>query len=105
MTNDERYNGWTNRETWAVALHITNDEGWQESVHEAIREAVAMSDEVTPSKAGEIIRDNVEGVLDGDEYDNHATALAIAKDIGSLWRVDWREIGEAFLADATEQGA
>jgi hypothetical protein len=35
---DETYEGWTNRETWAVALHINNDQGWQESVHEALRE-------------------------------------------------------------------
>ena len=32
----EPYNGWSNRETWAVALYINNDQGWQESVHEAL---------------------------------------------------------------------
>ena len=30
----EEYNGWTNRETWATALHINNDQGLYEAVQE-----------------------------------------------------------------------
>jgi hypothetical protein len=26
-TTDETYNGWTNRETWAVSLHLGNNQG------------------------------------------------------------------------------
>ena len=26
-TNPDEYEGWTNRETWAVSLHISNDPG------------------------------------------------------------------------------
>src|SRR5881394_2109748 len=36
----EEYNGWTNRETWAVALWINNEQGSQESVHDLVRELV-----------------------------------------------------------------
>jgi hypothetical protein len=116
MTSDETYEGWSNRETWAVALWINNDQGWQESVHEALRAAIADNpnpddeiDGVTASAAGEIIRDNVEetldllfqsAVLDGAADDMYRTAR---DDIGSLWRVNWDELGAAFLTDLAEQ--
>jgi len=32
----EEYNGWTNRETWATALHIDNDQSLQEEASEKI---------------------------------------------------------------------
>src|SRR5690242_7741005 len=71
----ERYNGWTNRETWAVALHINNDQGWQESVHEALRTGNVQPPEEAEGtpwppmpawQAGEIVRENVEAMLDSD---------------------------------------
>jgi hypothetical protein len=107
---DNTYNGWTNRETWAVALWINNDQGWQEDVYDALREAIDMqTDELTASKAGEIVRENVETLLTVDGYvemtgEDHLPAelSRIAEDIGSLYRVDWREIGESFLRDALE---
>ena len=109
----EAFNGWTNRETWAVALHINNDQGWQESVHEALREYLT-TDEATDTdrtpeglaiSAGDIIRESVEETLtpeDSDDYfgrritDGQWGAL---QDIGSLWRVSWTELGAAFLED------
>jgi len=32
------YNGWTNYETWKLALNINNDEGMQETVFDFIRQ-------------------------------------------------------------------
>jgi hypothetical protein len=109
----DTYEGWTNRETWAVALHINNDEGWQESVHDALRGyRDGVVPKVTPESvrlAGGIIRESVEQVLDpdaievgmGSDYAVHYVQhiLPIAREIGSLWRVDWDELGAAFLAD------
>jgi hypothetical protein len=110
VTTEQTYNGWTNRETWGVALWINNDEAWQGNVYDAIREALTMqTDELTASKAGEIIRDNVEQLLTVDGYaemtgEDHlpANLSRIAEDIGSLYRVDWHEIGASFLRDVTE---
>jgi len=91
MTNVDTYEGWTNRETWAVALWINNDREWQESVHEAIRAewTAGHFSADQPHRVGEIVQQNVEDTLDRD-------------DIGIMWRVDWSEIGAAFLTDALE---
>jgi hypothetical protein len=115
---EERYNGWANRETWAVALHVNNDQGWQESVLDALRGLVesipANSGEpdnpLWEYRAGELIRENVESVLhptmEWDGCEPNEAARNAARDIGSLWRVDWTELGQAFLADlADEDGA
>ena len=124
MSTDEKYNGWTNRETWAVALHINNDQGWQESVHEALKSGVGDWNEdlswspgiTEPSltrnrarQAGEIIRSEVEDVFDVETYGTVDSAedcqnfvrrlMPIMSDIGSLWRVNWTELGSSFLTD------
>ena len=35
MTNATTYNGWTNYETWNVALWLQNDEGWYSVLEQA----------------------------------------------------------------------
>ena len=101
MTTDDTYNGWTNRETWAVALHVNNDQGWQESVHEALRGARVEVGALRAHDAGEVVHGNVEEVLDSiSDHDTSSPALLMAaREIGSVWRVNWTELGEAFLED------
>jgi hypothetical protein len=112
MSDSEQYEGWTNRETWAVALHINNDQGWQASVHEAIKPYEDAEGDVVSYDAwaaGEIIRENVEETLNllwqgrdnAREYDETVFST-VREDIGSLWRVNWTELGAAFLADLEE---
>lgn len=107
----EAYEGWPNRETWAVALHINNDQRWQESVHEAITtltddegEALIVKASWTPEQirqAGDAIRENVEDTLAAlqDPEWRSMDLINAARDIGSLWRVDWPELGVSFLSD------
>jgi hypothetical protein len=110
-----------------VALHINNDQGWQESVREAVRNAVdgayqdppvwlgaggatdpAELDRLWANVAGDAIRENVEEALrflvesagEGDSY-----AHGVRDDIGSLWRVDWTELGASFLEDLEDDDA
>ena len=107
MNNEERYNGWSNRETWAVALHINNDQGWQEGVLEALRATYDEAKGWSLRAAADVIHENVEEVLDGlyaaaTDNDNdkaRSDYTMIREDIGSLWRVDWTELGAAFLSD------
>ncbi len=113
----EEYNGWTNRETWAVKLYIDNDQGWQESALADLRDFVGDNpnpdDEsvgVTAYMAGTIIRENVERVMTVAGYaemtgEDHLPGhlSSIAEDIGSLYRVDWSQIGASFLDDLAEE--
>lgn len=126
----ETYNGWANRETWAVDLWIDNDEGMQESVYELVRVLVDVHEQeqyvgcaidcyqgghsqdcesdldavgrISPSFVGEQVREWLEDLLDPDNYGGALPAglVSMLVDIGSLWRVDWREIGKTFLLDA-----
>ena len=81
MTKDEEgYNGWTNRETWATALHINNDQGfgWRTlGGIDILRQIFYPILESPPTKA----------------------LLGMFHDIGSLWRVDWEEIASNFLSE------
>lgn len=118
----ESYNGWANRETWAVSLHINNDQGWQESVHEALREARTSAQDLGgvlhDYQAGKIIGENVvealRGMVDRARYMNSMcnaqrtlleSYVDIRDDIGSLWRVDWTELGASFLATLADVDA
>lgn len=111
-TNEDTYEGWTNRETWAVALWINNEQGWQTDVHDVIRTEQdsinsrgALGEVFDARSCGELVKDNVEAVLSGDEYDNLHEAHKISQDVGSLWRVNWDELGAAFLADVNSTDA
>lgn len=106
---DEDYNGWTNRETWACALHINNDEN-------LYRRYLAISTELARSVRethdgdwkqelffvtcrlfeDQLINDFEIGTYDNPTGVGHTVvpkyiSLAIA-DIGSTWRINTSQI-------------
>jgi hypothetical protein len=98
---DETYQGWSNRETWAVNLHLSNDQGLYDQVNEMAEEV-----ERDPFKLANRLQDFVsDELLSPDWYrDELGTAMpdaviGIAREIGSTWRVDWNEIAKAWLED------
>lgn len=100
MSNDERYNGWTNRETWALMLYINNDQGLYESALELVQRHAAEGDDVS----GELSMWVTE-LLNPDEYqslygERQTEGLArMAFEIGSLWRINWTEVVASLLED------
>ncbi len=107
--DSESYNGWTNRETWATALHINNTQSLTDYAYNLVREtfsdSVSQEDENSYLTAIFHAQDNLSNWVEditSDEYWDYQTPADIClmrRDIGSMWRVDWREIAQSFLSD------
>jgi len=82
MTREE-YNGWTNRETWAAHLWITNEESLYVSALHA--------------NTGCLLEEYMEELLSLRQESE--TLQIMFDDIGSLWRVNWKEIHDAIKED------
>lgn len=98
MADDEKYNGWSNRETWALMLHINNDQGLYEEFRALVREDTGLD-------ARDAVQVQVEGYLNPDEYresygtDQPAELARMAYEVGSVWRVNWREVVDALTEE------
>jgi hypothetical protein len=88
----EEYNGWTNRETWAVALWIDNEQRLQAKALELAKENQGQRE----------LADAIESWLDGYFDQNWVQARTMREDIGSLYRVNWWELAEGYLVKSTE---
>jgi hypothetical protein len=106
----DEYSGWTNRETWATALHLSNDHGVYLWCSEVAEEACRLAGEhaeqfdLTPNYArwaGEAIEREVMGAFNDTEpmFDPEFVAMVL-QDIGSQWRIDWDEVGASFVPEA-----
>lgn len=91
---DETYNGWVNRETWAVALHLSNDQGLDEMVRELLAEVDAPAGSF---QYGEALRDWFESFV--DEFGDNEGVRMMVRDVGSTWRVEWQDVAESFMED------
>ena len=104
------YNGWTNRETWATALHINNDQSLQEMAEDY---AMTAHNEHRADNEGEggascdavnCLADTLEAWITEDlltleNIAGNQGLFSMLSDIGSLYRVNWREIAESFLSE------
>lgn len=91
--SEQTYNGWANYPTWAVHLWLTNDEGLYNHVLET---AYDCSGETRRVDLADWIKDFVRGSIELDEASMRADLLGYALD-----SVDWLEIADSFLEDAT----
>jgi hypothetical protein len=104
-------NGWTNRETWATALHINNDEGLYNEAQAMAHEYIKIKDKSSIANEAWLFAQYAEGLegwitelLDMEEVLSAPPAqrkalISMSSDIGSLYRVNWREIAENFLEE------
>ena len=97
------YNGWSNRETWATALHINNDQYLYETAQDYTRLEVEGHDEgenINPYHLGETFKSWIEeDLLTLENISGNDGLFSMLTDIGSLYRVDWQEIADSFLSE------
>lgn len=89
--NENTYNGWTNYETWNVALWLDNEQGSQEDMIDLAREYRHEE----PYELGKAIKDYVE------EQNPLASDASMWSDLlnAALSEVDWTDIAEHYLSD------
>ena len=98
QTNPDEYNGWVNRETWATALHLSNDQMLYEHCLELTNYG---SREYTADAIKELVTEQVEMVLfpEPDEPLSPKLWRLMISDVGSFWRVDWQAVADSFLEE------
>lgn len=120
MSTDETYNGWANRETWAAALHLSNDQGLYNLATETVRAARANwapipelgdwydqegnREAAMRRAAGEAIEELYNAIVEdafgeGMPHDDVQTVAGMVRDVGSTWRVDWAAVADSFHED------
>jgi hypothetical protein len=88
----DTYNGWTNRETWAFWLHVTNDEGLWGLAADFARDN---GRDLGSIRLGEALTEHVQEILEESASAGNEYAWGAIRDIGSWWRIDALEIGNA----------
>lgn len=111
----EEYNGWKNRETWAVMLHLDNDQGLYNDYHELYKEVskeeltseVLKPDEEILYKYSDQLKEWVEDMCSPHYWQEHGMdmpewAINMYEDVGSLWRVNWDDIARSIVENILE---
>ena len=103
----EDYNGWKNRETWATMLHIDNDQALQEIARDYAKQEIEGHDEgeeINPYYLGQTLKNWIEDdLLTLENISGNQGLWLMLTDIGSLYRVDWKEIADYLLDQVSEE--
>jgi len=93
---NEKYNGWTNRETWAFNLWLTNNEGdynyWKEQAKQQ-KDANKLAQELK-----EFLEDLWISLIDNPAETTREARLML-QDIGDIDNINYYEVAQAFLEE------
>jgi len=108
-TKDHRYNGWTNYETWNVALWLDNDQGSQEYWREVAqdvysRKAEASKHQTLEEHAAQLLGELMESEIEDSAQEmlkSAGQAASMFSDLlgAALSEVNWYEIAEHYIED------
>lgn len=112
MSEDRKYNGWANYETWNVALWMGNEQGSSEYWCERAEDCVKRAKGGDGNPYADNTRDRASMLLADELKDWHEEVmhdmLDEAKQSASMWsdllgaalsEVDWREIADHHVDD------
>lgn len=99
-------NGWSNRETWATALHINNDQALLEIALNYAKQEIEGHDkgeEINTYHLGQALESwLVDDLLTFEKVREKRDLWLMLTDMGSLYRVNWRELADHYLDQARE---
>ena len=100
MSNEDNYQGWANRETWAFNLHWSNDQGFYNFVLDQAGHYLAEHPDTSDRGLGEAVVEFVQEEL--PELSPELWEL-MRSDVGSFWRVDHEEVGRTVREGLTNE--
>jgi hypothetical protein len=99
------YNGWSNYETWAVALWLDNEQSSYEYVRELARDAWDDATETTYATRGQAAAWALAETLKDEHYEGMTNAIpdgaSVFADLlgAALSSVDWHELGHQYVTE------
>ena len=98
----DKYNGWSNYETWNWALWINNEQGWQETVNEQAEECYRDADKGEDRKHDACTA--LADILKSEAEENSPEVTGPYADIlnAALGAIDWYEIAESFISECAD---
>jgi hypothetical protein len=89
--HEENYNGWSNRETWALNLHLNNTETLQNDLISIVKDD-KLKDYEKEDELKDWVEEMVYNFIEGEEFCYKEEIKLLIQDVGSFWRINWREI-------------
>lgn len=84
QAENEEYAGWANRETWGMNLFLCDDE---------------YAYKIAKRRGAAGLREYAEERLDELREASPETYIKMIDEIGSLWRVDWKDLADTYSRD------
>ena len=101
-TQCEEYNGWTNRDTWADNLPLSNKQDWYQGAIDKVAAQLHIAADTSPVYMGDVLREYWDTDIFCDPDLELEWEVIVLRDVGSEWRVNWTEIAEHWIADTKE---
>lgn len=97
MSENKSYNGWTNYETWAVALWIDNDQSTQEQAADMARDTRRRREYLHE------LADQLKSWVTDEMLPDLGASLAADLLGAAVSEVDWAEIADHYLSDLDDE--